>query len=407
MASHESESVGPQPYASSMTNKRNRARKAKSKGPAGPRLAHELFSELNATFYEDDPSEYLLTKIEAVTLMLAPDEVLAPAYASERVIGVTRRSMTPVPSKEARDRYVRTECVLVLHHACETLLRLFFAHAEKQDCPWLGMAASVSFVEFKEKVFAGLKSGFDRETVAVVFLGGADPTVAAIEVGADEFEDSVSALQLLLEFAAETVLSESFLYNSAKHGLTIVQTDESTQMALTPPGGDPVRLLAGSQFAYLHKPRSPGTKGGTEWFVSMTLTLPDQDIEVSFLIQQAVSSLWNVARRRYTGQAGEVSIISTRAVRDAMHGPVFEAGHPVRTTTHELAKKDDAGKILGVDIDLSGPGLPEEDVWDPRASDDSRSPHWVTLPVRQQDRRIISTSSRKLLPISPNWSSRV
>ena len=213
-------------------------------------------------------------------------------------------------------------------------------------------------------------------------------------------------MQLLLEFAADTVLSESFLYNSAKHGLTIVQTDESTKMAFTPPGGDPVLLLAGSQFAYLHKPRSPGVKGGTEWFVSMTLTLPDQDIEVSLLIQQAVSSLWNVARRRYTGQAGEVSIIPTRAVRDAMHGPVVEAGHTVRTTTHELAKKDDTGKILGVDIHLSGPGLPDEDVWEPGASDESGPPGRAALQVRQHDRRIISTSNRKLLPISPNWSSR-
>jgi hypothetical protein len=32
-----------------------------------------------------------------------------------------------------RDRYVRTECVLVLHNACETLLRMFFAHTENQD----------------------------------------------------------------------------------------------------------------------------------------------------------------------------------------------------------------------------------------------------------------------------------
>jgi hypothetical protein len=244
-----------------VASKRNRSRKPRDKSPAGPRLAHELFTELNATFYEDDPSQYLLTKIEAVMLMLAPDEALATAYASERVVGVTRRVGTPVPSKEARDRYVRTECVLVLHHACETLLRLFFAHVKKPDCPWLGMAASVGFVEFKEKASAALKSGFDRDSVALVFLGGTDPSDAAIGVEADEFEDTVSAMQLLLEVAANTVLSESFLYNSAKHGLTIVQTDESTQMAFTPPGGERVLLLAGSQFAYLHKPRSPGVKG--------------------------------------------------------------------------------------------------------------------------------------------------
>lgn len=391
-----------------MTRNRNKSRRSKGKVTTDPKLAYELFSELNATFYEGDPSEYLLLKIEAVTLMLAPDEVLAPAYASERRIGVTRRLGAPVPSKEARDRYVRTECVLALHHACETLLRLFFAHAEKPDCPWLGMAASVSFVEFKEKVSAALKSGFDRDAVALVFLGGTDPSDAAIGVAADEFEDAAAALQLLLEFAAGTVLSESFLYNSTKHGLTIVHTEESTQMAFTPPGGgDPVSLLSGSQFAYLHKPKFPGAKGGTEWWMSMTHTLPDQDIEVSLLIQQAVSSLWDVARRRYTGQSGEVSIIATRAVRDAMHGPVFGKGHHVRTVTHELVKKGADGELTGVDIHMSGPRLPDEDEWMPGASGDGPAPRRVALPVRQQDRQIISASNRKLLPTSPNWSSRV
>jgi hypothetical protein len=115
-----------------MPSKRNRPREAQGRGPV-QRLAHELFSELNATYYEDDPSEYVLTKIEAVTLMLASDEALAPAYSADRVAGVTRRTGTPVPSRMVRDRYVRTEGVLVLHHACETLLRMFFAHTENQD----------------------------------------------------------------------------------------------------------------------------------------------------------------------------------------------------------------------------------------------------------------------------------
>jgi hypothetical protein len=386
-------------------SKRNRSRK--SNAPAGPKLAYELFSELNATFYEDDPSEYLLVKIEAVTLMLAPAEALTPAYGSERVVGACRRVGTPVPSKEARDRYVRTECVLVLHHACETLLRLFFAHSEKQDCPWLGMAASVNFAEFKEKVSAASRSGFDRDAVALVFLGGADPDDSALDVGADEFDDTVSAWQLVLETAARTVLSESFLYNAAKHGLTIVHTDESTQMAFAPPGGDPVQLLVGSQFAYLHRPQTPGVKGGTEWWVSLTHTLPDQDIQTAFLIHQAVSSLWNVARRRYTGQAGEVWLVPARAVRDAIYGPVAVKGGHVRTLTHELVKKDANGRFNAVHIHASGPRLPDESEWSPGAADDGPAPRQIALPVRRQDKRIVSTSSRKLLPFAPNWSSRV
>lgn len=78
-------SVGSPAYDAPVASKRNRSRK--SKAPARPKLAYELFSELNATFYEDDPSKYLIVKIEAVTLMLAPAEALTPVYDSERVVG--------------------------------------------------------------------------------------------------------------------------------------------------------------------------------------------------------------------------------------------------------------------------------------------------------------------------------
>lgn len=225
---------------------------------------------------------------------------------------------------------------------------------------------------------------------------------------ADEFEDTTAAWQLLLETAADTIVSESFLYNSAKHGLTAVHTDESTRMVFTPPdGGNPIQLASGSQLTYLHRPETPGAKGGPEWWVSLTHTLPDQDIEVALLIQRAVSSLWNVARRRYTGQEGEVTIAAARLVRDAIYGPIAAKGSVIRTLSHELTKKDLQGEFSGINVRMTGPGLPDEDEWDPEAPDDGPRPRRVALPVRQQDRRIISTSSRKLLPFSPNWSSRV
>jgi hypothetical protein len=75
--------------------------------------------------------------------------------------------------------------------------------------------------------------------------------------------------------------------------------------------------------------------------------------------------------------------------------------------THELTKKDLQGEFSGININMTGPGLPDEDEWDPEAPDDGPAPRHVALPVRQRDRRIISTSNRKLLPFSPNWSSRV
>lgn len=86
---------------------------------------------------------------------------------------------------------------------------------------------------------------------------------------------------------------------------------------------------------------------------------------MSFLIQRAVSSLWNVARRRYTGQAGEVTAVAARAVRYAIYGPIAAEGSVVRTMSHELTKKDLQGAFSGINARMTGPGLPDEDEWDP------------------------------------------
>ena len=109
----------------------------------------------------------------------------------------------------------------------------------------------------------------------------------------------------------------------------------------------------------------------------------------------------------YTGQAGEVWLVPAQAVRDAIYSPVAVKGGHVRTLTHELVKKDANGQFNAVHMHLSGPGLPDESEWSPGAADDGPVPRQIALPVRQQDKRIVSTSSRKLLPFAPNWSSRV
>ena len=59
---------------------------------------------------------------------------------------------------------------------------------------------------------------------------------SAISLSSSELRPSVPNALNSLETAA-TVLSESLPYNAAKHGHTVVHTDESTQMAFTLPGG--------------------------------------------------------------------------------------------------------------------------------------------------------------------------
>lgn len=105
---------------------------------------------------------------------------------------------------------------------------MFYAHIEQEDCPWLGIASSVNFTEFKQKLDHGLKSGFDREKIAQVFLGGVSVSDSQIHVTETDFEERIDAISLLLQYAAQRYLAESFVYNADKHGLSNVMVDNAS-----------------------------------------------------------------------------------------------------------------------------------------------------------------------------------
>lgn len=94
---------------------------------------------------------------------------------------------------------LQTEAVIILHHSVEMILRLLYAHVEYKDCPWQGMASEVNFATFKAKVDKSLTEGFDRAVIADIFLGGASPQDAAVAMSAQDFEDAIDGIDLLLQ----------------------------------------------------------------------------------------------------------------------------------------------------------------------------------------------------------------
>ncbi|WP_146240525.1 hypothetical protein [Williamsia limnetica] len=159
---------------------------------------------------------------------------------------------------------------------------------------------------------------------------------------------------------------------------------------------------------YLHKQKSPGSKEGPQWYVSMTGSLPDQDLGVTLMIQRAVSSLWSVSRRRYTAEPGEVYIMTPLGVQDAIYAPIAASLNVVRTLGLELPKQDLDGEIIrGQEHELYGEHVPKG--WIEAKKGDFRESEikLIHLPVRQKDKRPINPSRRSLLPFSPDGSSRV
>ncbi|ORW02654.1 hypothetical protein AWC15_06620 [Mycobacterium lacus] len=360
---------------------------------------------MNFSFYEERPSEFLHMRIEVLSLMLCNEQQLASAYAADRIVAGIQIGGTTPPDNEMRSRYVRTEAVVIFHHAAEMILRLFYAHVDYPDCPWLGMASLVSFAEFKEKVAKSLSDGFDRSKLAEVFLGGSSPRDACIAMSDEDFEDAIDGVNLLLGHCGHRLLSQSFLYNSIKHGLSTIALDEATEIAVERDRSRRAVGHKGPMFAYMHRRRRPGDAGGgREWFISMTGATTPSDLALSILVARAVESLWDVARRRYTGKSGSIRHIRRSVVELAIYGLLRDSLNIVNTVTMEMPKLNDDGSHGDVEHDFIMNHMPKG-LELPAGEHPADTPR-INLPARQRDQRVFSTSKRAFYPFSPKGSQR-
>jgi hypothetical protein len=383
---------------------RNKNRRSTGVSEASRPLAWQQFQELNFSFYEEEPGEFITMRIEVLSLMLCNEPQLAPAYAAERSIKGVQIEGTAPPGSEKRSRYLHTEAVMIFHHAAEMLLRLFFAHADNPDCPWLGMASLVSFSEFKDKVNQSLSDGFDRTQLAEIFLGSSSPDGACIAMSSEDFAHAIDGLELLLRHCSERLLSESFLYNSIKHGLSTVALDEATQIARRE-GSETVIGHKGPMFAYMHRWRQPGANRDVgEWFVSMKGASTERDLGLAILMARAVESLWDVASRRYTGKSGWIRHIKKSVVELVIYGLLMDSLNVVNTMTLEMPRLKDDGSYDSPRHSFVPNHVPEgyQKVDGVHSTDSPR----IHLPTRQRDQRVFSTAQRAFYPFSPSGSQR-
>lgn len=374
--------------------------------PKGRRLDPGQYPELNAVFYTADPAEFIKMRIESLSLMACSDDLLAPLYGTDRTVGAAFLGAMPPPTSEARQRYVRMEAVMIANHASEALLRLFFAHVEHPECPWLGMSASTDFADYKAKLAAALDNGFDREQIATVFLGGVSRVDSVIQLTDDEFEDAIDALAMLLIDCAHRVLGDAFVYNAVKHGISAVAVDDDeAKVAWQPLNGEPVTVHEGPVHVYLHKKGHPdAAKNEAHWWLTMEDSNPGREMSVTVLITKALDSLWDVARRRYLGESGTINYISKAAVEMAVWGTTMQAMNLLKRATHELIKVKPDGTVDGTDHRIVGYHIPRS--WSLQAAAAAMDIRRVPLPARQRDRKLYSTGQRSYLPLTPKGFQR-
>lgn len=311
---------------------------------------------------------------------------------------------------QVRVEYVALEVTVLFHHAAETLMRLLFAHLETPNCPWLEVTRLTDFRKFKaevDKLRKSRRDSWDRKKLGVTLLGGVDPEDAGLSITQEEWDEHLDASIIFMVDLANRLLNDSNLYNTAKHGLAgIVDSRTKLQWKV----GDETHVLNdGPCIAYPRRSDDPdSTAGELKWRMSVDAVLIDSDMLMVELICKYIDSIFDVARRRYVGEAGGVWLCNQNLVYSTILQGRVSAGQLVSGYTFDMttASVSPSGErvLSGIQIDLkahrvSASVLDRIDAFDVERD----APRIVELPDQERFKRV-PVGDGHLLPFSPKGS---
>lgn len=377
-----------------------------------PLLATEQYSELNATFYSSGgPHEYVRARLQAIIFTLTDSEEADKILERGLSVGPLQGQASMRLSEEARTRYAQMESNVLLHHAGESLLRLWLAHNDSSPCPWLTVASLTSARDFKieaAKYANADTSHMTADDIASVFLGGRTPEEAGLTISQESWEDSVDGFRELLRVVADQITGQANLYNAAKHGLVGVPADHG-DMNL----GHDLRIAGGIGITYLQKkPDDPSNHNGPRsWWATTSFPSLATDLFLIELIVRAIHSLWNVARRKFAGFPGALVLVSQDEVLAAKAvGPIADHGH-LQDLSQKLptyTERSGPQRFAGVQMFANAIRLGPEVMRAYRAMCGSPAEiTFIDLPLREVDRRKPSTSENYFFHFSPYGSSEI
>lgn len=385
-------------------------------------MAREYFSELNALLYQSVPTNYFRMRLASAALQLNPTpEVLESR--NEISIGVLKAEWFMPGDDEMRREFVALEVIVLLHHAAETLLRMYIAHIKKPSCPWLEVTGLTDYRKFKallSDIVERPSVNLTDEDLATVFLGGSDPEDAGLDIDQSAWDEHIEAARTLLYILSSRLLNESNLYNTAKHGLAGV-VENGTKMTMDFGDGERFTLNNGPVIAYPTRSRveksenaaspSGGAKStGVElkWGMSVDSISIDTDILTIELVCKFLDSLFGVTRRRYVGAEGSVWVCGKAYTWATLLLGTLHAERRVSGIVSDFAtvEKDDRGnrRLSEIGIRLTGRKIGEE-VFELLDNFDGErdAPRRMKLPAQERFRRV-PTGKPPLLPFSPPWS---
>lgn len=268
-------------------------------------LASENDRELNEAFYRARPQAYFNQRLESLLLVSGKSEQLAELLAEGVTVGRLKAGGVPMRAdlteedraeiQEDRERFIIAEAEVLLHHAAETLLRLYLAHEHLPPCPWLALAGKRSFAAFKQKVATladELGADERKRNVAAVFFGTPDRTNLRPTPAEVDWNAGLQNVATWLAWYAAHFL-DAGVYNAAKHGLAVQAGNAAFQL-----GDDELMSRSGSSLEYVESYKDDS--GRRRWRRTTQWLDLDRWIGYIFMACRLMKGLMAVARARYT-----------------------------------------------------------------------------------------------------------
>jgi len=289
-------------------------------------------TRLNSQYYSANPPAYFRSRLHLLALAAGrPSELITLLEAGVEYEGLhfTREeSHAPEGNPNLDAAFLVTESQVLLHHASEALIRLFFGHADLPPCPWLECAdfrGAAAFRKEVDRLASSLWPTHLKEAVADVFLGGTPAEVSA------DWSETAETAERLLRVLATRLNEDAHMYNSTKHGMTVLSGDAS--VAFLSEEGEHIAGGSGPSVSFLESRKRPGSEvvwsQTTKWF-----SIQQAMLLTNLAITQ-MEALWQVARARYVdADLAGVAMVTKEAIDTALFemrpaGVIFRFSHQV------------------------------------------------------------------------------
>lgn len=285
---------------------------------------------VNDWYFSSNPADYFRGRLQMLVVGASrTDEIrgfLADGveFAGLRIsFSADQNSVNASGSRsDEHDPFIVLDSQHLLHHSCETALRLFFAHGPGVQVPWIEVAAIRSARDFKRLVKSRFLSGtIDRDDLALRCVGRTTCPQGWTE---QEWIDCIDTYVEMMIAFARVFIDQAGAYNSIKHGLGTAASE--VQMSLAGISS------SGPSIAYV-EPRVGGPN--RQWSVRTDWVDLERSFQLIALGIKVIDSIWKRGRSQWLGdEAAEVFVprgLSLKGLGGSLRSPISSASWTVLT----------------------------------------------------------------------------